>query len=755
MKRIALFLFLCGALRASAQELVPVFETAGPAESSTDTGARMSLSFEAAPLDQVLQIYGDLTGRTVIPNPGVNANITLKGADLTADEARQAIETSLGINNVGLVPVGTRFFKVVPAKESLKEGLPFSLADGERPPPESDRMISQIVTLRYSDVAEVQKMIQPLLSRNGTLAVLERAGALMISDAALNVKRILEVIGYVDQPGIRIEPRVYPLQHAKAEEIAAKLNELIEISKEKAVDERSAQAQQPMMPFMRLRRAAEEAAGGETPRSPATREEPVRQLENEMISGFAKVVSDARTNVLIVFTKEANFAFFDRIVNVLDTAVEPEVTVEVIALEYAKAEEIAAILNEFVGAVAKTNKEGAAAGGGAARTARDSDEPASQRLNEFARNRQAVAEAAPEAAARIGRLSENTRILADPRTNSLLLMGSRSDLAALKQVINGLDVMLAQVLIETVILEVGLNENVSSGISWIKENGTKNQTVAGWNVRDPLPQDLSATPLALTTNLNFSTGFSYYAFLSDLDLQAVINFAATDGNTRILSTPVVLTTDNTEAKIIIGEERPVVTSTGISTSGNDFSRYEYKNIGINLTVTPQINPQRYVVMKIEQSADQVGDTVTIDRNEVPIVLKREIKASIAVQDRSTVVLGGLINTEKRKTGNRIPLLGDIPLLGRLFRADTESSRRSELLVLMTPYVLTTPQEAREATRRVREASEAGATPWPTGWSESEFATPEKLEAGRGLRFNPPPDKEAGSTDEQRISNTTD
>ena len=292
-------------------------------------------------------------------------------------------------------------------------------------------------------------------------------------------------------------------------------------------------------------------------------------------------------------------------------------------------------------------------------------------------------------------------------------MGSKSDLVALKAVINELDVMLAQVMIESVILEVKLSDDTETGISWLQTNlDDGNIYNSAWNLSSNLASG------SLSNIVSSANTLTHYSKIEGIDLSAIIKLAKTTSEVEILQTPVVLTTDNTEAIITIGEERPIVTSTGTSSSGNDYSRYEYKSIGINLKVTPHINPQRFVIMDIEQSADEVGEDVTIDDNEVPTVLKREISASVAVQDRGTIVLGGLVKTEKRKTINKIPLLGDIPLLGHLFKDTSLEDGRSELLVLMTPYVLTTPQEARETSRRIQRASAAGDIKWPKGWSQS-------------------------------------
>jgi len=305
-------------------------------------------------------------------------------------------------------------------------------------------------------------------------------------------------------------------------------------------------------------------------------------------------------------------------------------------------------------------------------------------------------------------------------------MGRKSDIAAIKEVIASLDVMLEQVMIEAVILSVGLDDSIQTGVQWVYDTqrlSSSNNPIrqlAGWG---GAPEGSNITDAAIGA---LGSSLSYYGSFPRINLQALIKAAKSDGDARILSTPVVLTTDNTEASITVGEERPVVSSSVNSSSDGVSARatYEYRNIGITLKVTPNINPQGFVVMEITQTADDVGGKVTIDKNEVPIISKREISATVAVQDRSTIVLGGLVRKSNERTSSKIPLLGDIPLLGWFFSTHNNSDARSELVVLLTPYVLTNPVQAQQEAERRLKASDAKNTEWPRGWSQSPLANDE-------------------------------
>lgn len=307
-------------------------------------------------------------------------------------------------------------------------------------------------------------------------------------------------------------------------------------------------------------------------------------------------------------------------------------------------------------------------------------------------------------------------------------MGSKSDIAAIKEVIKSLDIMLEQVVIEAAIFEIGLGNELRHGIDWLYKSlnadGSPNK-VGAWD---------GSSLVTNTLNSLVSGAFNYYQGLSGLDSEILINLSKTDQDARLISTPVIMTTDNTEATLSIGEQRPVVTSTDSysSTGGSLRSNYEYKDIGIQLTVTPRINPQRFVVMELTQKADQIGTLVEIDGNEVPTILNREFEASIAVPDGGTVVLGGLMSTEMKDSVTKIPILGDIPLIGRyLFSSVTKVEDQRELLVLMTPYVMTDMNEMQSETERLYRGTSLKQEDWgKDNWSESklrEIVDPEEAD----------------------------
>ena len=716
-----------------AETIVPAAPVAG-AVPEPPNEKLLNLNFRDAPLDQVLQFYADITGRTLIKSPGINATITLRGQTrLTQTEALQAIESVLSMNNVTLVPMGTKFLKVVQPTAARQEGMVISKDVPEKGFPETDHLISQIITLKYIELAEAQAIIQNFLHGYGKVQGLERTNSMLITDTAANLQRIIEILEYVDQPTeARVETRIYELSYAEAGKVASRLNELIQDAQAKEEKPKVATAA-PTVPSPPGVIRARAAAAQPEPTSEAAIEQAL--AERGIVQGKVKIVADDRTNILIVISRPSNFTFFDKIVAILDRPVNPDVIVRVAALEYADAEQIAGILNEFVGAAKADTATAAAQGQASAGQPAAGGDARSAALQEYvARQAESrLREITGEEKARIGQLSPNTKILADKRTNSLLLMGTKSDIAALEEVIDKLDIMLAQVLIEVVILEVKLSKGVQYGVDWLQKSMTAYSTrkVGGLNVREPLAaygggwssSSRKFTDASqITRDTEITQGLTYFLTLFDLNIDAVLRMAANSSDARVLSTPVILTTDNTEAQINSSEQRPVVTQTSTTDAGAIRSSYEYRDIGIKLKVKPRINPQRFVVLDVTQTADTPGDDVLIDGNKVPSIFKRELSASIAVQDRSTIVLGGLVQSDTKRSRTKVPILGDIPILGTLFRSDDHSKSRTELLVLITPYVLMTPEEAMHETRRLHHESTTGRKNWERGWSDSELAT---------------------------------
>jgi general secretion pathway protein D len=670
----------------------------------TDTGDLKSFEFSGADLDTVMSMYCEWTDKIYLKNDSVTASISLKADRLSVSECIEAVESILAMNNVVIVPYKDKFLKVMPANspDLMGNGPPSSL-NPETSYAGGDKLVSQLVSLKNVQIQDVQTAIQHLMHSYGKIQTLGTA-SLLITDTEANILRIRELVDFLDQDSAIIEPRFYEIAYAEASDLASTLNEIITMAQS---DQQTTTSSRSTSRTSRTTSAGIRASTT-TPTVSTQASISNAQASNKMIiQGSVKVMADERTNLILIFSQKENFAFFDHLIQTLDVEVEPEITFEVVNLEYADAEEISSTLNELVGAAQSTSSNSS--------NSRDTTTTRTTSSSQSTTPRNTSNASSGTSLQSLSKLSENTKILADTRSNSIILSGRKSDIATLKEVLKHLDIMLEQVVIEAAIFEIGLTESLSHGIDWLYQaaNGDR---IGGWGGSSLVTNSVSS----LTTS-----ALSYYQNFSDLDSQMLINLAATDNDARLISTPVIMTTDNTEATLSIGEQRPVVTSTSTysSSSGTTSSTYEYKDIGIQLTITPRINPQRLVVMELTQSADQIGGSVTIDDNDVPVILNREFSASISVPDRGTVVLGGLISTELEDNLSKIPLLGDIPLIGRyLFSSVSKEEVQRELLVLMTPYVMTNQDEVTQETERLYQGTSIEAKDWPgQGWSQSKLS----------------------------------
>jgi general secretion pathway protein D len=741
----------------------------------TDTNRTVELKFNQATLDMVLQYYcSELTGRTLLQAPNVNAMITLRSqTELTIPEAIQAIKAVLAMNNIALVNQGDKFVKAVPITAASQEGLQIQTNQTEQViHPETDELVSEVVPLKFIDPAEAQKAITGLIHPYGKILPLERINSLMIADTSVNLNRIKDILTRIDQPlDVKESIHILQMRFSKPSDIKAKLEEIIADQKDKEKQPTVRRLNTSGAPgvdttpatipgVIRARSVVPpgsanltEAAGGESG-------------DDRMIRGNVKVIADDRTSTLIIITRQENMRFFEQVVAALDVSTAPDVTIEVLRLEYADAEEVASMLNALIGAAASPSSKSSTpkkttttsttrpdgSPGPTATTSTTREEPRSFQLQEFIdQQRQLAGAKGAEGKTKVGQLSaENIKILADKRTNGLILMASKGDMAALKDILKGMDVMLSQVLIEAVIMQVSLDKNLERGVDWVQRSMIAyDQTASGG--RDPLfafagqggggkTVPINASTINSAAGIGGAGGLTYYFTQFGLNIDAVIKMSQSDNRSKIIASPVILTTDNKEAKIDVSEERYFYK--GVSYSGyvsgaqqQAIPNVESRKVGLTLTVTPRINAKKFVVMEIAQKIENVNGTQTISdgtggNNEWPIVASREMNASVSVRSGETIILGGLVEKNSIENKSGIPFLSKIPFLGFLFGSHSDTGKRAEIVVFITPYVLDSPEEIEtESARRKAALSETTDGLWEKGWSDSNLADPPKNRRG--------------------------
>ena len=669
------------------------------AHPATNEAATIDFEFQGAPISAILEWYARLTKRSIISAPNMAGIINFRSqTKLTTGEALQALDSVLAINNIAAIPLGDKFLKIVPIPTAKQEGIPF----GQQVPP-ADTLGTQIIQLKYADAADVIPALQPYLHAYGQLMALVKSNSILITETAGNLRQMLEIIAYVDQPSaLRMEMRSYLLSHAKAADVMARLQSMIQEAQQAGARPAAAgqpgQPAQPGQPFRRVQpqpgASASVGSGVET-----------------AVEGKVIMTADERTNKIFILTRVSNFDFFDQIIAELDAKVDPDVVMKVIDLDYANAEDIASLLNSLITGSAPTSTR---------RTSNTGTTSSGARAPAIPPPPMAVSSAAGSALEASGFLqfAEGVRIIPDQRVNSILVMATKEDLARIEALIKSVDTPVAQVLIEVVIAEVQLDGTLDMGVEAFKhqfETGHIAQTGGTRTGQPSSPLDLSSSGLAaLATNLGplaLSSGLTYFATFNNLKLDAVIHLLSTSSRFKVLSTPIIQTLHNQEAHIIVGESRPIVTSTvaDVVSAGNTAvnSSVSYKDIAIELTVTPRINPDGNVTMDIEQKVNDLGGTVSVNGIDTPIITKREAKSSVMVKDQNTIVLGGLIRENKTITETKVPIVGDIPLLGLLFKGKTTVKSRTELIVFIRPTVLRGNAAAMAEAKRRSEMLKAG------------------------------------------------
>jgi len=388
------------------------------------------------------------------------------------------------------------------------------------------------------------------------------------------------------------------------------------------------------------------------------------------------LVADKRTNSVVVTADELNGQRIKDLVNYLDTPLEQSGNVKVIYLEYANAKEVAEVLTRVMQNITRLDESG--------------DRKRSS--------------------------NSNSTIEADDGTNALIITADADEMAALEAVIARLDIRRAQVLVEAIIVEMELSEGQELGLQWLfaDDSGAfgsnistsaaqqnRNAAIAGSILgEDGVNEDINVGTLAGTLSQVPGTTLGWGAVDSKLSMAVILNALETQGNANILSTPSLLTLDNEEAYITVGQNVPFVTGSYSNTGGantvqNPFQTIERENVGITLKVTPQVNEGDSVVLDIVQEVSSISQQLLAAADV--ITNERKIETKVLASDGDVVVLGGLVKEDVQDSQQGVPILQDIPLLGRLFRNDIVSVTKSNLLVFIRPTIVRDQSALRGAT----------------------------------------------------------
>lgn len=374
-----------------------------------------------------------------------------------------------------------------------------------------------------------------------------------------------------------------------------------------------------------------------------------------------KVVADERTNSLIIAASEDDSQKVKELISILDREIpRGEGDIRVYYLQNANAEDLAGVLTAL---------------------------PSQQEKGGPTKEKAPV-------------ISKEAQIVADKATNSLVITANKDDYLILEDVIQKLDIPRRMVYIEALIMEVGVNKNFSLGVQWQfgddtgSYEGREIGTFAASSPPGGLFPGIDPTTGTVSLNPGFSVGVLGEAItISGVQfpsIGAVISAFQSDGDVHVLSTPQIMTTDNEEAEIVVAKNVPFLTRQETSASGVDYSNYEFKDVGVTLKITPQINQERFVRLKIFQETSQVFSQEAIG---LPTTQKRTAETTVIVKDQNTVVIGGLIEETLSDTSYRVPCLGNVPLFGALFKSRDKIGGKTNLFIFLTPHIIENPEEA--------------------------------------------------------------
>jgi general secretion pathway protein D len=621
------------------------------AKSGTQTRSQaVTLNFVNAEIEAVARTIATLTNRNVVVDPRVKGAINLSTEKpVSGGEAFNQFLSALRLQGFTVVESGG-LYKVVPeADAKLQGGETTVTMPGEKTSASGNQIVTQIFKLNYETANNLVPILRPLISPNNTINVNPNNNALIVTDYVENLARMARIIAALDVSNAT-DLEIIPLKNGLASEMAVLVAKLMEGGS-----------------------AIGGPAGGPGDASFKT-----------------SIVAENRSNALIVrAANSARLALARSLINQLDQAPAGSNSngnagnIHVVYLKNADATKLAITLRAAMQANSPT---GQAVGGFAGGSFAGSNPVISSAGGGTAATSPIAASAQP---------STGGQIQADPATNSLIITASDPQMRQLRAVIEKLDARRAQVFVESLIAEVNSDKAAEFGVQWqgaLGNKGDANVGILGTNFGTGGNNIISLASAAVGTakpgnGLNFGvahqTGGVYV-------LGALARFIETSGSGNILSTPNLLTLDNEEAKIVIGQNVPFLTGqfTNNSTGGssNPFQTIERKDVGITLKVKPQISENGTVKMSIFQEVSSVQAS-SVNSVSGLITNKRSIESNVLVEDGSIVVLGGLLQDESAQNQERVPGLADIPFFGALFRSESRSRKKTNLMVFLRPVVV--------------------------------------------------------------------
>lgn len=636
---------------------------AQPEPPARQTQGTVTVNFVNADIEAVTRAFAAMIGRQISVDPRVRGNVTVYSEQpQTVREAYQSYLAALRGLGFAVVDSGG-LLKVVPEADAKLQTGTVSVGEVDV---RGDQVITQIFRLRFENPNNLVAVLRPLISANNTINANPASNSLVITDYAENLRRLGQIISALDIPS-STDVEIVPLQHAVAADLAPLVQRLADTGPAAA------------------RPGAAAAAGGDV-----------------------TVIAESRSNSLLVrAANAAQMAALRSAIARLDrpiSGIGPNGGLWVVHLKNADAVKLAAVLRS---AFATSGSGAGGASGGFGGLGVPTSTPA-QRQPQAPPGTPAGSTSSTQATAPVQTSGDPTSggfIQADPATNSLIITAPEPLYRQVRAMVDQLDERRAQVYIESMIVEVVGDNSADFGFQWqglIGKRGDDTGLFGGTNLPTtgtPSIVDLSQTlagdgTTAIGQGLNIGLLRNYSGTYA---LAAIARMLQSQANTNIVSTPNLITLDNEEAKIVVGENVPFITgqftNTGTATT-SPFQTIERKDVGITLRIRPQIGENGTVRMVIFQEQSSVKETTAAGTsNAGPSTTKRSIESQVVVDDGQIIVLGGLIEDRFVETKTKVPLLGDLPYVGALFRSESRTKNRTNLMVFLRPTVMRTADDS--------------------------------------------------------------
>jgi len=651
-------------LAASACALLTLSPWQAQGQSGRPSNEPVVLNFAGAEIEAVARTMATITGRNVVVDPRVRGTINLATErPVSPNAALNQFAAVLRLQGFSLVDTGG-LYKIVPEADAKLQGQVVNAGSVDRLQT-SNQIVTQIFRLNHESANNLVPVLRPLIGPNNTINVNPGNNSLVITDYADNLQRIGRIISALDVSGAT-GVDIIPVQHGVATDLAALVNKLLE------------------------------TGGGGAPAGAGGVDTSYRTT----------VVAEPRSNSLVLrAANPARQALARTLIAQLDqpSSDRQSGNIHVVYLKNANAVSLATTLRAAL--AAEASQSGASGGGGGAVIG------AAPRAGAVATGMQGAAGGASDRSTApvtsSGEPSTGGQIQADPATNSLIITAPEPVYRQLRSVIDQLDSRRAQVYVESLIAEVNADKAAEFGIQWqgplggltdrlIGVMGTNFGSGAGNILTNTLPvatgdfSKITQPPPGLNLGVaERRNGVYVLGFLARMLQQ--------NGDGNILSTPNLLTLDNEEAKIVIGQNVPFVTGQFTSTGSSDgsvnpFQTIERKDVGLTLRVKPQISENGTIKMTIYQEVSSVQAS-SVNSASGLITNKRTIESTVLVDDGEIVVLGGLLQDEYSGNTDKVPGLGDIPVLGNLFKSESRTRRKTNLMVFLRPVVLRDSRES--------------------------------------------------------------